>query len=311
MRTVLLRPPGCLLLAALAFISPARAQEGGIETFAGETLFDQGTRVSISHIYKLEANVYRGSSHVRDPLDRRRDEHRTVVSVDHGVLPDLTVSLLIPVVYKEHRERPPGGGSSRRQRSFGLGDLALIGKYRVYRRDWPRSALNVAVIGGLEMPTGATDERDDGARLAPSMQPGIGAWNPFAAASATLSIDRFRFDANVFYKLNTRGAQQFRAGGFFATEVDVAYRFLFTTYPGPTASARLGLQWRQEARDHQDGGTIDSSGGTELVLRPGLTWHPIPRMDVSLTVDVPVYRHLRGEQLGRDLRVFGGLGVRF
>lgn len=286
--------PGRLALPfafALALGGPATSQEGGIEVFAAGTLFSRGTRVSLSHIYKRKGTEFH--------------EHRFVAAVDHGLRPDLTVSALIPYVDKELESDAGDSNSS------GLGDVALLAKFRVHKRDWTRSSFNVSAIGGVELPTGATHERDDGARLPTELQPGLGSWNPFLGLATNVSLDRLRFDGLAFYKLNTEGAQDYEKGNFFALEVAAAYRFLHTKYPGPTASAKLGLQWRHEDHAEQDGATVGDSGSDELRLRPGLTWHPAPNMDITLAVEIPIYQDFNGDQLGTDYRTILAIGVRF
>jgi len=302
-----------LALAALCLLafrgSPALSQEGGIEVFAAETLFDQGFRISQSHLYQRSGELYSGSSRIGDAQDRVFQEHRSVTGIDYGILPGLTLSALLPVVYKQ-QEQLSGGGRETLE-SSGLGDIAFLGKYRIYKRDWKRGAFHFTAISGLEMPTGATNERHDGARLSPSLQPGSGSWDPFAALSTNLGLDRLRFDGLLFFKANTEGSQDFADGDFFAAEVDAAYRFWHTKYPGPTASARLGVQWRHQERAEANDRGIANSGSDETILRAGLTFHPVPSMDLTLSVDVPVYRDLNGQQLGRDFRTFLALGFRF
>lgn len=290
-------------------VQRCHAQEGGIEVFAAETLFSEGWRISESYLYKRKSNVHRASDQVDAARDRVFEEHRSVTGVDYGLLPSLTVSTLIPVVYKQQRQRV--GGSKETLESFGPGDVALLGKYRVYKNDWKRGAFHLALIGGLEFPTGDTDADEDGLRLPPTLQPGSGSWDPFAALATNIDLNRFRFDGLFFYKENTEGSQDFEDGDFFAVEFDSAYRFLHTKYPGPTASAKLGIQWRHESRAKLDGRTVSNSGSDEIVLRTGLTFHPIPSMDLTLSVDVPVYSDFNGEQLEFELRSFLAFGFRF
>ncbi len=309
MRRRVLRASGLFAggLLAIVVASPrsAIAQEGGIEVFAAETLFSEGWRVSASWITKRRDRLFHGDSRTSDPQHRSLEEHRAVLGVDYGLLPELTLSLLVPSVYREARV------GSRRLESFGLGDVAALGKFRLFKVDGRRRSFNLSLVGGLELPTGETRERDDGGRLDPTLQPGSGSWDPFAALTATGDLDLWRFDAHAFYKLNTEGAQDFREGDFFSFEVDAAYRFFYTEYPGPTASARVGLQWRQTGRSKQDGRTREDSGSHQLFLRPGLSYHPIPALDVSVSVDIPLYQYFHGRQLALDYRWFAAIGLRF
>ncbi|MCZ6796001.1 MAG: hypothetical protein O7J95_20525 [Planctomycetota bacterium] len=295
----------------LNFLTPGAlcGQEGGIEVFAAETLFDQGMRLSVSHLYKLRSELHRGSSRVSDPQDRVFQEHRVVAGFDYGVLPELTLSALVPAVYRELRREAAGG--RERLEAFGLGDIALLGKYRLHKVDWERSSFNVSLVAGLEFPSGETGAREDGVRLPPSLQPGSGSWDPFVALASRLGVNRWRFDALAFYKANTEGTQEFEDGDFLALEADVAFRFLHTKYPGPTASARVGLQFRYQGRAEQSGLRVNDSGSDALMARFGLTVHPMPRMDLTVAVDVPLYQDLRGEQLGLGVRTFFALGIRF
>lgn len=283
----------------------ASAQAGGIEVFAAETLFAQGLRVSFTHFDERQSDLYRGSHKVFDPLGRKLVIRRDILGIDYGVRPDVTLSVLLPWVRR--RATSIAGSSS----SSGQGDMALLAKLRTHQQLWKQGAFNVAVIGGIEAPTGSTGERDAGLRLAPGMQPGGGAWSPFVAVSATLDIARLRFDAKGFYKRHGEGAQDLQRGDFVSLEVDAAYRFLHTRYPGPTASAKLGLQWRRQSRDELAGSQVAASGSNALWWRAGLSYHPTPGSDLSLSLDVPMHQHLHGTQLGLDRRLVVAVGLRF
>ena len=295
-----------VLLACILWpMSRAAAQEGGIEVFAGGTLFETGMRVSVSELYKPKRNLFRGSNEVNDPLNQSLEEFRTVLGIDYGIDRNATLTALVPVV---HRELRSGG---MRFDATGLGDVALLGKYRIIGEEGSVSAFNVSVVGGLELPTGATDEREGGMRLSPSVQVGKGSWNPFLSTSATAGLDRARFDATVFYKFNTEGAQQLEPGDFFSVSVSAAYRFLHYKYPGPTVGARLGVQWRHEGRAEQNGVSTTNSGADELLLTPGLSIHPVPRVDLNIGSRIPLYQDYNGVQLGRDIEWFLAVGFRF
>jgi hypothetical protein len=161
----------------------------------------------------------------------------------------------------------------------------------------------------MELPTGSTkdNEQDRGVRLAP----GAGSVNPFLSLGGTYSVGRARYDARTFYKVNLKGAQDYDPGEFLALGVSAAYRFLHEKYPGPSASAKLGLQWNHVGSDNQGGTSIANSGGEELLGRLGFGWHPVPQIDITFSIDVPLYQDLDGQQLGLDLRSFLAVGLRF
>ncbi len=295
-----------VVISASANVS---AQDGGIQLLAGETLFAEGFRTSMSHIYERDDRLYRGSSRIGDPTDRQFEKHRAVFGLDYGLLPELTLSALVPTVHIEQRVR--GAGGSQFLRATGLGDIALLGKYRVWKRDWPLSTFNLALIGGLETPTGDTRARDGGMRLGPTLQPGSGSWDPIAAVAATLSINRVRFDASILGKVNTEGSRDYADGDFFGARAVIKYRFLHMQYPGPTAGLSAGVTYRHEGRDEIDGRGVRNTGFDEILIGCGLTCHPSPGWDVSISVQAPFYRDVRGTQLSEGLRTFVAVGIRF
>jgi len=293
------------LAFALASAMPAAAQDGGIEIFAGETLFTDGTRLSLTEIWKTKRGLLSGSSSIDDPLNRRFQERRTVLGINHGIARGWSLSALLPYVQRDL------DASTGDLSGSGPGDLSLILKHRFHYRDWRRSAWHSSWILGVETPTGDTHARDGGLKLSPSLQPGSGSFDPFLGVASTLDLDLWRFDALAFYKANTEGAQDFEEGDRLTLLLSGKYRFIQEVYPGPSASGTVGLKWSTTDHSSQAGSSVSSSGGDELLLKLGLGWHPRPDMDLGLSLDLPLYEDLNGQQLGLDSRVQLSLGWRF
>lgn len=281
------------------------AQDGGIEIFAGETLFEDGWRVSLSGLYRQDRGLRRGSDEVEDPLHTSFQEMRTILGIDYGFRADVTFSALLPYVDKR-LETELGTVSSH-----GFGDASLIAKYRLLHDLWHAGGMAGALVGGVETPTGATHEMQGGVRLPPGMQPGRGAWNPFLAGSFTYEQGKARFDTTLFYKFNTEGAEDFEQGDFLSFRLSAGYRVIMTRYPGPTLGVGLGLQYRHEGRATWMGQTVTNSGSDLLQIIPALSYHPIPRVDVSLGVSLPIWEDYNGTQLAREYRLWLKLGLRF
>ncbi|MFT5081324.1 MAG: hypothetical protein ACI84E_001984, partial [Planctomycetota bacterium] len=221
-----------LPLLVLAASLPAIAQDGGIEIFAGETIFAEGTRVSLTHIVKTnKEGLLPRSSEVT-----RFTERRTVLGINHGIARDWSLSALVPFVEREE------DSSGEDRSSSGPGDVSLILKNRFHIRDWPRSAWHSAWIAGIEIPTGETDAKDGGSRLPPSLQPGSGSLDAFVGLASTLDLDLWRYDAVALYKQNSEGSQDFEEGDRLTLSLSGKYRFLHEKYPGPSASTTLGLK---------------------------------------------------------------------
>jgi len=304
-----------VLLAGLSFPSGLAAQDGGIEVLAGHTIFESGTRISLSHLYSSRGTLSSGSAELSNPDDLSWREHRVVLGVNYGLRADLSLSLLLPYVSREAELSAPDAGGVQSSSSDGLGDAALLAKYNFFSRYWKQSAFHTSVIGGLELPTGSANERSGDELLAFSMQPGSGSLDAIGGLALTLSTGRFRFDAHAIYKANSEGSEDFTDGDFFTLGSSFAYRFYHARYPGPSANVKVGLNWRHEGVDEYRGGVLPNTGLDELRLRVALVYHPFPEIDLVALVEAPVYGDYRaapGEgQLTLDVRTFFGFGIRF
>jgi len=311
-----------LPLAALVFPAGVSAQDGGIEVLSGNTIFESGARISLSHLYSSRGSLFRGSDEVVNGDDLTKDEriggsmreHRAVLGFNYGLLPELSLSLLFPYVSKESSSCC-AMGVPQRSSSEGLGDAALLGKYRFFSEYWTRSAFHVSAIGGLELPTGSTDEPGATGPLPFFMQPGSGSLDAIVGLGLTLSTGRYRFDTHAIYKANNEGDGDFSEGDFFSIGGSFAYRFYHAKYPGPSANAKIALHWRHESPDEVGGGALPDTGMDELRLSAGLVYHPYPEIDLVALVEIPVYGDYRADagsgQLALDVRTFFGFGIRF
>ena len=301
------------LCALVLTTGEAAAQDGGIEVFAGETLFEKGLRVSFTELYKPKSKLYSGANEVANPEGQFNDEYRSVLGVDYGFSRNLTLMALVPYVHRDYKlSVAEAGGDLGDQSLDGFGDVTLMVKHRGYHVEGRGRTFNLAWLAGGGTPTGETDARLSNGDLAPPrMQPGLGSWNPFLSSAMTAGIDRWRFDAVIFNKVNTKGDQDYEKGNFFSASVSVGYRFLHYKYPGPTFGERLGGQYRHEQRAKLGGALQTNSGSEQVLLNPGLSIHPIPRMDLNIFTRIPVYQDYNGTQLSWDPQLVLAFGFRF
>ena len=298
---------GIFLSVFTAATISLRAQQGGIEVFAGETLFEQGLRFSVTELTRKNKDFYRGNDKITDPRDRRMLDSRSVFQFDWGVDRDLTLTALLPYVYRRLRMSNPFVDQS----AEGLGDIALLGKYRFLRREGNLRSSNLSLLLGLEVPTGSTRISDAGLRALPAVQPGTGALNPFVAISGTHGFVKTRIDATLFAKFNQEGSQGIQQGNFFAASLGIGHRFWMEKYPGATWAASLGLQWRHQSRGDNSGQLLTNSGFDQLLLFPKISGHPRPNLDLQVGLRMPLIQDYNGEQLGRGLEFILAFGFRF
>jgi hypothetical protein len=298
------------VLILLIFVArPADAQNGGIELFSGETIFEGGTRLSLSHVAIDKRAVYRGSDRIHINQHRRKTEHQFIAGVDYGVHREVTLTALIPYIYKTIHSH--SNGRSQTSYSSGLGDVALAVKYRPVRILWHRSAFNIAGLVGVELPTGRVNKEERGRNISPDEQPGSGSFDPLAALLTTLSINRFRMDTQLRYKWNTEGSRDYDRGDVFISQLALKYRFLHKKYPGPSASVSASFRYRYESNSRQNSRSVNNEGSDVFSILIGFGSHILPELDFGMTVNVPIYQRYRGTQLGLDTHVITQFGYRF
>lgn len=307
-------------LAACFLAPPAHGQDAALDVLDGETLYDGGWLLSLGIERERSARRLDGSHSVDDPLRRVRRTNDLAFGVHHGVRHDVQLSLLVPRVDRTLRLRPPGAPSVRLAAS-GLGDVTALAKWRFFRWDAPHRALNVALLAGVELPTGDDDVHDGGLRLPADLQPGRGSYNPLLGLAATYEPARWRFNAVALF-VHGGGGGEDETGDSFLAELSVGNRFWLEPYPGPFMRADLALRHRRDERVHvADDFLLGPPLANDPVLRPSggdvtsvaLNWafRPRPSVDVQLELEHPIAQRVHGDDFEDDTTLSLRVGYRF
>ena len=276
----------------------------------GVTLFQEGKAIGINLIALQKDNLFQGSRRVSDPLGREVTTRVTPLNLSYGITANLTVALVAPYISRTLEVAPDGG--TERLGDSGLGDITALGKWRFLRRDRARRTSQLAFIGGVEFPTGSTDEVDSqGRRLPPSLQLGSSSYDFLLALADTEVWGRFVLAPSVLYKLNREGSRNFEEGDLLTASLFAQYRFYQAKFPGPEAGAGAGLSWERTSRSRLAGAAQPDSGGTEVFLNVGFFYAVRPGAILTLAVQLPIQRDLNGEQLGAAWRLVPGFEYRF
>jgi hypothetical protein len=274
-------------------------QEGSLDVLDGETLYEGGWLFTAGYEYERREGLREGTRRVSDPLDRRLEDHTVAIGAHYGLRYDLQLSAVLPYVT---RALDVAGD---RESESGLGDAALVAKWRYLRIDDVGVATNFAVLAGLELPTGDVDDT-----LGPEFQAGSGSWDPSIGTAVTHEPGRWRFNAAALYQRNGQGARNFKDGDELFGELAVGNRFWLEPYPGPFMRFDALLRYRHEWRSRQAGDIVHDSGGDLLTVGATLAFRPRPTIDLQVFVEYPVYQSLDGTQLEEDLSVFFAFGLR-
>jgi hypothetical protein len=298
----------------MAFL-PGTAGAFPINAPNARTLFGGFTLGSFRLRVTEEATLKEGTETVADPQDQAVTTFEEDFTLVYGATRDLTLGATLPIL--ERRLRFDGPARERRTIfADGLGDLTLSGAYRFFRRDVERGTTQFSLLGGLKLPTGATDIEDSNlprltgkpeTRLSPGLQLGSGSVDGIVGVAGFHNMDRLSFYADAQGKLNTEGAQDFRAGNRLFYDLSADYVLL----PGRNMFLILELNGVVTERAEQAERTVRDSGGHLLFLSPGIQYLPIPPLILEGSVQIPIYRDLNGRQLAPDWSVVVGFRYLF
>ena len=142
----------CSMLVLGALAGSAGAQEGGFDVTDAETLYKGGWIFGVKEEFDAKTRVWHGSHRHSNPGDAFKYENEVVASVTYGIRRDIQLTALIPFASEWTRL------AGQRVSSHGMGDIALLAKWRYHIAFAKKQSDNLAVFGGLELPTGSISE---------------------------------------------------------------------------------------------------------------------------------------------------------
>ena len=245
------------------------------------------------------------------PSDRTVDVISIPNVLVYGVTERFSVLGIYPIVYKDLDVDASPGRVSRE--TAGFGDLSLLAKYQFWTLDRPRETLRTSLLGGLEFPTGNTDEEDGLGKLPRDLQTGKGTWNPVAGTVFTWQRLRYQLDVAFTYTFNTE-RHDFEFGDVFNHDISYQLRVW------PWKDSKEGVPayvylvgeangvWEQKAQSNRS--RIDASGGYTLFLSPGIQL-VTKRFVAEVSIQLPAIQLLNGKQPQTEFILTGGIRLQF
>lgn len=229
--------------------------------------------------------------------NRKLDVFSVPVVGVYGITAKASVLVNVPLIYKDLRT---SAGTHRGDE--GAGDITVLGKYRIYTRNYMGATSRFSLIGGLELPTGDDDESDSQGLLPQTLQLGSGSVDFIVGGAYTFQSLDEEWDADFKYKFNQE-ANNFRFGNEF--NYDVAYQKRF--WPWELPERGIYSQWNgvlefngiYKERNELGGRDVFSSGGNTLFISPGIQFAS-QRMIFEFSFQYPILQDLKGNQLETD-----------
>jgi len=275
-----------LMLAGLLLVPVAgRAQGPPIHTDTPIMLGldGRGVRTFLKVVRMNE--LLRDGTRISDPLDRTMTALVYPIVVPVNLTPTTQIGVIAPFVTRRLESNAGDVSSS------GPGDATVFLKQLLVQVDRRAETFRLAVKGGVKLPTG-----DETGPLAL----GSGSVDYRFNALAGWIKSRWGFYGEAGYALNTNGAGVER-GDRFAYNAAVGYRLLpahYTHYPQPQLNIYLELNGSVAGRSTAGGAENPDTGGSLLLLSPGVQYVGGRRWLLEASVQVPVLDEPNGTQLG-------------
>ncbi|MDA2934475.1 transporter [Acidobacteria bacterium AH-259-D05] len=250
---------------------------------------------------------------VPDPSDRDVFVFAEVFAVPVRINSDTVFTAVTRVLHKELNFTAPG--SSRQQLSdSGLGDTTLLVKRRFYVNNFQAGGIQLALLGGVKLPTGNDNQRDNrGNLLPPSLQLGSGSVDVPVGLVFTAFKDRIGFNSAFLYQFNNE-SDGFRFGDETTVNLAFGYRLFpkeYKSFQDKVLNAYLEVSTVVSQRASLDDQDVLDSGGTTVFLTPGIQAVLNPRFLVEAAFQIPVVQELNGTQLAFSPTANVGIRVLF
>jgi hypothetical protein len=226
------------------------------------------------------------------PMDQKMDTYVFPVVLAYGFRPDLTLMVRQAV---RHRKMSMAGSISR---DTGPGDLFVLGKYRLYRRNTREYTFGVAPTLGLELPTGDDNFSSETWDLEPGL---FASWRSGPWAS----------DFNIAYKWNgfaDKGQGGLEPGHELSIDLAFAHQFSIGEKADTSVAPVLEFSYRDVLSDGLSGHDVSNTGESLFFVSPGVKFTKSSFILEAL-LQIPVWQDQEGSQLEQGTRFI--VGARF
>lgn len=190
----------------------------------------------------------------------------------------------------------------------GLGDATALIRY-AFLSVSGKEFVSAFIQGGVKVATGSIDARDSfGFLLHPHLQVGTGTTLVLFGVSGSYGGLRQSIDASVLAGVPLHAEGPFREGAAFNYDVTFHVRlFPEDAEDGVMLVQHLGVVGRLGAKERYKEADVPDSGGHYLFLSAGLSFFPLPELNIDLFAQIPMVKNLAGNQLNEQFRLASGI----
>jgi hypothetical protein len=279
----------------------------GAETL-GDGRFTAGLAAQHRRYNTIPARDAHALHHQGRDVHGKNHEERYALHLGYGLTESADVYLVVPWVHIASIEIHEHDSLGQDEAAQGPGDVRLLGKLR---RETPLG--HVALLGGISAPTGETSDRaESGDKFPPELQPGSGSWDLEAGIAVSRNVGaRFAWTTSAQYLWHNEGAQDFKAGDLIRWSFGASRAIGPATQPSAVSLVlELNAEWAMRDQSRAERHVLDS-GGTTVLISPGLMARLNERLSAYVSVPVPVYQNLGGQHEELKYAVLSGISWAF
>lgn len=258
-------------------------------------------------------------SEVPNPTGQGLSSSITQVMAGFSFIPRFGVQATIPLI--RHSFKRPEGFQIDRGAESGLGDVSLLGKLLLWRKDTDRVTFTWSALGGVKFPTGRSDrikEELSESDVAGAPESGIhghdltlgsGSFDGIVGANLYLRYGRAFLTQAMQYALRTKGDFDYRFANDLTWNSNPGlYLVLNHAY---TVALQVAISGDHKGTDTFQGASAEDTGMMAAYIGPGLLVTHGEGLSAEIGVDIPASIQNTALQAVSDFRVRAGMRWNF
>ncbi len=192
----------------------------------------------------------------------------------------------------------------------GAGDMQIHAKHQIFNTEVDGSTKfrnRLFLGGGLKLPTGVFNEKDDSGEVVPHFQPGTGSFDFLLLGSYFAKTSSFGFVFDAAYKINTSNKNEYRFGNQLNLNGVFSYDIVADVL---TIIPYAGIYYEYAPEDVSNSVEDPNSGGSALFGNFGLDV-TFGLLAFKFNYQPPFTQSLNGNQPLNDYRLIAGIGYSF
>jgi hypothetical protein len=313
------------LILALCFLFAASFQSFACDTCGcyiatkpeGETR--SGFFLSVAEQFTRFGTLQFEGTEVPNPTNQRLDSSITQAILGYSFSPRFSLQANVPFIYRSFKR--PDGFKTDEGTESGLGDVSLVGKFLVWRKDTDNGTFTWNILGGAKFPTGNTSRIQEefheleveGAPVSGihghDLTLGSGSFDGILGSNFYFRYKRTFLIGAVQYSIRTEGDFEYRFANDLSWEGGPGFYVLLERTH--TLALQAAVSGEHKGTDTFRGEQAEDTGITSVYLGPRITATWRDRLSADVALEMPISIQNTALQAVPDFRVRAGLTWRF